>query len=133
MLIETIRTAREADLQVKHTTAAISCTHSAKGQSVIRYTGHSAIRTDGVEATIAILDQLKKQLAEEKKYAEECRLRMEEELHKVPDATTRKLFLRRFYENRKWEEAARLVGLSTGTAKMRYKRYIVQEVTQDAA
>jgi DNA-directed RNA polymerase specialized sigma24 family protein len=51
----------------------------------------------------------------------------------VPDATTRKLFLRRFYEKRKWEEAARLVGLSTGAAKMRYKRYIEQEGTQNAA
>ena len=54
MLIETIRTAREAALQVKHTTAAISCARSVRGQSVIRYTGHSAIRTDGIEATVEI-------------------------------------------------------------------------------
>ena len=76
MLIETIRTAREATLQVKHTTAAISCARSVRGQSVIRYTGHSAIRTEGIEATVEILDQLKRQLAEEEKYAEECRLRI---------------------------------------------------------
>ena len=133
MLIEVIRAARDATQKVNDTKAAMRDVCSVSSRSIIKYNGRSASHSDSVVTRVQILDCLEKQLTEDKNYARECLLRMEEELKKVPDPTTRLLFRRRYYDNRKWDIAARSVGLSTAAAKMRCKRYTEQEVTQNAA
>lgn len=133
MLIQTIQAARDAAQKVNDTKAAIQDARSLRSRPPIHFTSRSANHNDSVLSAVQIIDRLQIQLEEDKKYAAECMIRMEDELQKVPDATTRLLFRRRYYEKRKWDIAARSVGLSTAAAKMRCKRYTEQEVTQNAA